>query len=110
MASSTVEFADFLSVLPAVQAEYDPESFCTMMRAVVGRRRLIMVYWTASRNETPSRLFDPDVHSFVKDSWDAFGYCHRSKKIRIVAAQRALSVVGTGYGKLRGIAARRPPA
>jgi hypothetical protein len=37
------EFADFLSVLPAVQAAYDPESFCTMLRAVVGRRRLKMV-------------------------------------------------------------------
>jgi hypothetical protein len=35
---------DFLSVLPAVQAEYGPESFCTMLRAVVGRRRLKMVY------------------------------------------------------------------
>jgi hypothetical protein len=67
-----------------------------MFRAVIGRRRLKMVYWTASRNETPSRLFDPDAHSFVNDGSDAFGYCHRSKKIRIVAAQRALLVGGTG--------------
>jgi hypothetical protein len=55
-----------------------------------------MVYWTASRNETPSRLFDPDAHSFVNDRWDAFGNCHRCRKIRIVAAERALSVGGTG--------------
>jgi hypothetical protein len=38
------EIADFLSVLPAVQAEYDPESFCTMFLEVIGRRRLKMVY------------------------------------------------------------------
>jgi predicted DNA-binding transcriptional regulator YafY len=44
--------ADFLSVLPAVEADYDPDSFCTLLRAVVGRRQLNMVYWTASRNET----------------------------------------------------------
>jgi predicted DNA-binding transcriptional regulator YafY len=49
--------ADFLSVLPAVQAEYDPESFCAVLRAVIGRRRLKMVYWMASRNETISRDF-----------------------------------------------------
>jgi hypothetical protein len=52
-----------------------------MFRAVIGGRRLKMAYWTASRNETPSRLFDPDAHSFVNDGWDAFGYCHRSKKV-----------------------------
>jgi predicted DNA-binding transcriptional regulator YafY len=87
---------DFLSVLPAVDAEYDPDSFCALLRAVVGQRLINMVYWTASRNETPSRLFDPDAHSFVNDRWDAFGNCHRCRKIRIVAAERALSVGGTG--------------
>ena len=53
------EITDFLSVLPAVQTEYDPELFCAVLRAVNGRRRLKMVYWTASRNETTRRLFDP---------------------------------------------------
>ena len=87
---------DFLSVLPAVQAEYDPESFCAMLRAVIGRRRLQMVYWTASRNETTSRLFDPYELSLVDDGWYAFGYCHRSGKIRIFAVQRVRSVSETG--------------
>ena len=34
---------DFLSVLPAVHAQYDQETFCTMLRAVISRRRLTMV-------------------------------------------------------------------
>ena len=37
------QIADYLSVLAAVQAEYDPEAFCAMLGAVIGRRRLKMV-------------------------------------------------------------------
>ena len=87
---------DFLSVLPAVQADYDPELFCAVLRAVVGRRRLKMVYWTASRNETTSRLFDPYELSLVDDGWYAFGYCHRSEEVRMFAVQRVRSVKETG--------------
>ncbi len=88
--------ADFLSVLPAVQAEYDLEMFSAVMRAVVGRRRLKMVYWTASRNLTTSRLFDPYELSLVDDGWYAFGYCHRATEIRMFAVQRVRSVSETG--------------
>jgi predicted DNA-binding transcriptional regulator YafY len=88
--------ADLLSVLPAVQADYDPELFSAVMRAVVGRRRLKMVYWTASRNVTTSRLFDPYELSLVDDGWYAFGYCHRATKIRMFAVQRVRSVSETG--------------
>jgi predicted DNA-binding transcriptional regulator YafY len=51
--------AEFLSVLASTQAEYDPDSICTLLRAIIGRRHLRMVYWTASRNETSGRDFDP---------------------------------------------------
>ncbi len=88
--------ADFLSVLPAVRAEYDPELFSAVMRAVIGRRRLKMVYWTASRNVTTSRLFDPYELSLVDDGWYAFGYCHRATEVRMFAVQRVRSVSETG--------------
>ena len=88
--------ADFLSVLPAVQTDYDPQLFCAMLRAVIGRRRLKMVYWTASRNETTSRLFDPYELSLVDDGWCALGYCHRSDEVRMFAVQRVRSVKETG--------------
>ena len=87
---------DFLSVLPAVQTDYDPELFCAVLRAVNGRRRLNLVYWTASRNETTSRLFDPYELSLVDDGWYAFGYCHCSAEIRMFAVQRVRSVKETG--------------
>jgi predicted DNA-binding transcriptional regulator YafY len=82
--------ADFLSVLPAVQADYDPELFCAVMRVAVGRRRLKMVYWTASRNETTSRIFDHFELSLIDDGWYAFGYCHRSDEVRMFAVWRFL--------------------
>ena len=87
---------DFLSVLSAVQTDYNLELFCAALRAVKGRRRLKMVYWTASRNETTRRLFDPYELSLVDEGWYAFGYCHRSEEVRMVAVQRVRSVKETG--------------
>lgn len=87
---------DLLSVLPTVHAEYDPESFCGVLRAVVGRRQLKMVYWTASRNETTSRFFDPYELSLVEDGWYVFGYCHRAATVRMFAVQRVRSLCETG--------------
>jgi predicted DNA-binding transcriptional regulator YafY len=90
------EIADFLSVLPSTQAEYNPESFCTLLHAVLQRRRLHMVYWTASRNETAHRDFDPYELSLISDGWYVFGHCHRAKAIRQFAVQRVRSVKETG--------------
>ena len=87
---------DFLSVLPAVEAEYDPDSFCALLRAVVGQRQLDMVYWTASRNETTRRDFDPYELSLVDDGWYVFGYCHKAAEIRQFAVQRVRLVKETG--------------
>jgi predicted DNA-binding transcriptional regulator YafY len=87
---------DFMSVLPAVEAEYAPDSFCALLRAVVGQRRLNMVYWTASRNETTRRDFDPYELSLVDDGWYVFGYCHKAAEIRQFAVQRVRLVKETG--------------
>jgi predicted DNA-binding transcriptional regulator YafY len=87
---------DFLSVLPAVEAEYDPDSFCALLRAVVGQRQLNMVYWTASRNEMTRRDFDPYELSLVDDGWYVFGYCYKAAEIRQFAVQRVRLVKETG--------------
>ncbi len=47
---------DCLAVVPAVQTDYSPDIFHAVLRAATGRRRLKMVYWTASRNVTTMRL------------------------------------------------------
>ena len=50
--------AGMLPILPAAQSYYDPACFSRLTSAVVCRRRLNMVYWTASLNETTRRDFD----------------------------------------------------
>ena len=59
--------ADMLSILPAAHSYYDPACLCTLTSAVVCRRRLDMVYWTASRNETTRRDFDPYDLALIDD-------------------------------------------
>ncbi len=88
--------ADMLSVLPASRPYYDPESFCTLATAVVCRHRVEMVYWTAGRNETTSRVFDPYDLALIDDGWYAVGYCHLRSEVRTFAVQRIRSLVATG--------------
>jgi len=88
--------ADFLAVLPAVQVSYDPESFCALSAAAVCRRRVEVVYWTASRNETTRRKLDPYNLALVDDGWYAVGYCHLRADVRMFAIQRVKSVRETG--------------
>jgi proteasome accessory factor B len=88
--------ADMLSILPASQSYYDPECFCALTRAVVCRRRVEMVYWTASRNQTARRDFDPYDLALIDDGWYAVGYCHRRLDVRMFAIQRVRSVRETG--------------
>jgi predicted DNA-binding transcriptional regulator YafY len=84
--------ADFLAVLPASRPSYDPESFCALSSAVVCRRRVEMVYWTAGRNETTRRVFDPYDLALIDDGWYAVGYCHLRDDVRVFALQRVRSV------------------
>ena len=88
--------ADFLSVLPATECEYDAKSFNALTSAIVRRRRLDLRYWSASRNETTRRLFDPYALSSVHDGWYAIGHCHLRAEIRMFAIQRVESLRETG--------------
>ena len=59
--------------------------------------RLSMVYWTASRNETQKRTFDPyDLVLAPDDDWCLIGHCHLRNDIRLFKVQRVRSAVETG--------------
>ncbi len=55
-----------------------------------------MRYWSASRNETTRRLFDPFALASVHDGWYAIGHCHLRVDIRMFAIQRVQSLRETG--------------
>ncbi len=88
--------ADFLSVLPATEIEYDAENFNALTSAVVHRRQVEMEYWSASSNETTKRVVDPYALSLVDDGWYAIGFCHLRRDLRMFAVQRVQSVSETG--------------
>ena len=98
------ELTGCLSVLPRVQTTYDPEIFRVLVAAVRQSRQLSMVYWTAGRNETQKRTFDPyDLVLAPDDDWCLIGHCHLRKAIRLFKVQRVPSAVETG-----GVSAARP--
>jgi predicted DNA-binding transcriptional regulator YafY len=88
--------ADCLSVLPAVETPYDPGTFEAIARAAVGRRRVEMVYWTAGRNVTSTRAFDPYTLMLRDEGWYAVGRCDNRDEVLVFALQRVRSVRETG--------------
>ena len=87
---------DCLSVLPAARIDYDPEIFATLAGATVRRRRLEIVYWTAGRDVTTSRVVDPYHLMLVEDGWYLIAHCHRRGEVLVFAAQRVRSARETG--------------
>ncbi len=88
--------ADFLSVLPATACEYNPKWFLALATASACRQRVALRYWSASRNETTHRQFDPYELALVDDGWYAVGHCHLRVAIRMFAIQRVQSIRDTG--------------
>jgi predicted DNA-binding transcriptional regulator YafY len=88
--------ADGLSVLPAAETTYDPSTFATLSTAVARRRRLEMVYWTAGRNTTTRRVFDPYHLTLRGEDWYVIGHCHLRRRVLMFAVQRVRSARETG--------------
>jgi predicted DNA-binding transcriptional regulator YafY len=90
------EAADCLSVMPAVETSYDLETFATLSGAVISQQEVEMTYWSAGRNETTTRKFDPYHLSLIDEVWYAIGHCHVHGDVRVFAVQRVRSVRETG--------------
>jgi proteasome accessory factor B len=88
--------ADCLSVMPTVQTPYDPHMFSALASAVVCRRQVEMVYWTAGRNATTIRAFDPYHLTLIDDGWYVIGRCHFRNEVLVFAVQRMRSMRETG--------------
>ncbi len=66
------------------------------------QRRIMAIdlaYWSASRNDTTRRLFDPYALASVHHGWYAIGHCHPRVDIRMFAIQRVESLRETGEFK-----------
>jgi predicted DNA-binding transcriptional regulator YafY len=87
---------DCLTVLPAMETDYDPKIFTALAKAAVEERRVDVVYHTADRDEATARTIDPYALFLRDDSWYAVGQDSHRAEVRVFAVQRFRSVRITG--------------
>ncbi|MCL4423883.1 MAG: WYL domain-containing protein [Firmicutes bacterium] len=62
--------------------------FRLLSEANQGRRRVEMVYYTASRDTYTRRKMDPYHLRYMEGAWYLFAYCHHRQEVRIFALDR----------------------
>jgi predicted DNA-binding transcriptional regulator YafY len=76
-------------------APFDPAIFRALTTAVAGRRRVVLDYWTASRDDRTRRAVDPYHLACVNGQWYVIGHCHVRDDVLIFAPGRILSLEPT---------------
>ena len=66
----------------------DLQCFRSLTRAVREHRRLELVYWTASRDETCRRVVDPYHLTSIDGDWYLIAYCHLREEVRMFVPAR----------------------
>jgi predicted DNA-binding transcriptional regulator YafY len=75
----------------------DPHTFHELGRAIQHGEQLELLYWTASTNQTCSRIVDPYHMTGIDGQWYLVAYCHLREEIRMFAPSRVRSVSKTGH-------------
>jgi proteasome accessory factor B len=78
---------------------FDPGVFRDLAGAIRRHRRVVLRYWTASRDEESQREVDPYHLASVDGQWYLIGYCHLRDDVRMFAPARirALAVTETTF-------------
>jgi predicted DNA-binding transcriptional regulator YafY len=87
---------DAFSFRQPAERSADLRCFKALVQAVRKHRRLELLYWTASRDETLCRVIDPYHLASVDGDWYMIGYCHLREDIRMFAPGRIRSLRETG--------------
>ncbi len=74
----------------------DAERFIRLSQAVRESNQLEIVYWTASRDATQSRVVDPYHLVSVDGDWFLVGYCHFREDVRMFSPARIRELRETG--------------
>src|SRR5262249_17422943 len=89
------DLADSYSFRTRGAEEFDPETFRALAVAVRDRRRIVLCYWTASREEETSRAVDPYHLACVDGHWYLIAFCHLRDGVRMFAPSRIRSLEPT---------------
>lgn len=71
-----------VSFTGAWHSDVDADLLLGLNRAIVGRRRVAITYYSATRDETTQRVVDPYHLNNVRGEWYLIGYCHLRGDIR----------------------------
>src|SRR5208282_4083201 len=74
----------------------DARLFQQLAQAVRERRQLQLVYWTAYRDETCTRVVDPYHLASIAGDWFLVAYCHLREEVRMFVPARIRSLRETG--------------
>jgi predicted DNA-binding transcriptional regulator YafY len=90
------ELADSFSFRTTAPDGFDPGVFRDLAAAVRDRRKVVLRYWTASRDEETLREVDPFHLACVDGHWYLVGFCHSRGEARMFAPSRVRSLEVTG--------------
>jgi proteasome accessory factor B len=74
----------------------DAKRFDQLHRAIDHGRQLEIVYWTASRNETGSRIVEPYHLASIDGDWYLIAFCHRRDDVLMFSPSRIQEMRETG--------------
>ncbi len=74
----------------------EPKQFRALLQAVERRRRLELIYWSASRDETLRRLVDPYHLAAIDGDWFLIAYCHLREEVRTFSPGHIRELKETG--------------
>lgn len=79
--------------------EFDPGVFRDLAAATARHRRVVLRYWSASRDAETRREVDPYHLASVDGQWYLIGFCHLRGSVRMFAPARvrALEVTGATF-------------
>lgn len=90
------QLADSFTFRTIAPEPLDPGVFRDFAAAVRDRRRLVLRYWTASRDEETRREVDPYHLACVDGHWYFVAFCHLRGDVRMFSPSRVRSLETTG--------------
>jgi predicted DNA-binding transcriptional regulator YafY len=72
------------------------EIFATLTGHLLRSEQIKIRYWSASSDDTTTRVIDPWHVASINGTWYLFAWCHLRKELRMFAVSRIQSIASTG--------------
>jgi len=87
-----------IRLVPMASRRVAPDCFQAIGSALLRRRRVVLMYYSRSRNETTKREVSPQRLVRYRDNWYLDGWCHQREALRTFSLDAIVSVEpGNGH-------------